>query len=635
MSVPPIPPGVSGGSTAPGPRTITGVSTSACAFVGRALRGPVNEPVAIDSLAAWERSFGGLWARSTLSFAVQDFFRNGGRAAIAVRLFHPTIADAADRARSTRVPHRARLTVHGLNRTDRGTVASAARVVAARTRAAATDSATAADVARAARAAVAATTNGDAVALATLGADAVARAAEQAVERDGASALTVAAAAARAASRGLASRLERTHIAVGALNLEAIDEGSWGNTLRARIDTDVADATGSHPGVVFNLAVRDGSTGQVERFHDVSIWPDHPRRVDTVLARQSLLVRVRGALPSPPPQPLAVRVGLVPAGRTPFSTRSSSGVSAVGRADDGQILDPADYLGSEVDQTGVFALEKIDRFDLLCIPPPSWEHDVDGSVWSQAAYCEQRRAMLLIDPPAGWTDAQAAKVGLTTGVGTTSRNAAIYFPRLRRSDLPQDDPPSGFAPCGAVAGVVVRTDVERGVWKAPAGRDATLEGGLLPSVGLTAAETGELNRLGLNCLRDLPVVGPVIWGARTLQGDDRLASEWKYIPVRRLALFLEESIGRGLAWAVFEANDEPLWAAIRSSVEAFMHDLFRQGAFQGRTPQEGYLVKCDRETTTREDIDRGIVTIVVGFAPLKPAEFVMIRIQQRAGQPAT
>ena len=129
--------------------------------------------------------------------------------------------------------------------------------------------------------------------------------------------------------------------------------------------------------------------------------------------------------------------------------------------------------------------------------------------------------------------------------------------------------------------------------------------------------------------------GIVSWGARTLNGNDQQTSEWKYIPVRRMALFLEESLYRGTKWVVFEPNDEPLWSQIRLNLGAFMQDLFRQGAFQGKTPQEAYFVKCDSETTTQSDIDHGIVNILVGFAPLKPAEFVIIKIQQIAGQLGT
>ena len=177
-----------------------------------------------------------------------------------------------------------------------------------------------------------------------------------------------------------------------------------------------------------------------------------------------------------------------------------------------------------------------------------------------------------------------------------------------------------------------RTDAQRGVWKAPAGLDATLVGVPQLEVVLTDGENGDLNPLGINCLRAFPIAGRVVWGARTLRGADQLADEYKYIPVRRTALFIEESLYRGLKWVVFEPNDEPLWAQIRLNVGAFMHNLFRQGAFQGTSPREAYFVKCDKESTTQNDINLGIVNIVVGFAPLKPAEFVIIKLQQMAGQ---
>jgi phage tail sheath protein FI len=170
------------------------------------------------------------------------------------------------------------------------------------------------------------------------------------------------------------------------------------------------------------------------------------------------------------------------------------------------------------------------------------------------------------------------------------------------------------------------------VWKAPAGTEARLQSVQELDYVLTDPENGVLNQLGVNCLRNFPVYANVAWGARTLDGADQQASEWKYVPVRRLALYLEESLFRGTKWVVFEPNDEPLWAQIRLNVGAFMQRLFRQGAFQGKTAREAYLVKCDGETTTQADIDLGIVNILVAFAPLKPAEFVIIRIQQLAGQ---
>jgi hypothetical protein len=265
------------------------------------------------------------------------------------------------------------------------------------------------------------------------------------------------------------------------------------------------------------------------------------------------------------------------------------------------------------DKKGLFALEQADLFNLLCIPPYLFSGDVDVSLVSDAAsYCEKRRAMLIVDPPSNWTDKSKAKDGITDPndkVGTRSKNAALFFPRLKQPNPLRENQMEEFVPSGVVAGGVPQL-----------------------SVPLTDAENGELNPLGINCLRAMPAAGRVVWGSRTLQGDDRFASEWKYIPVRRTALFIEESLYRGTQWVVFEPNDEPLWSQIRLNVGAFMQNLFRQGAFQGITPREAYFVKCDKETTTQNDINLGIVNIMVGFAPLKPAEFVIIKIQQMAGQ---
>jgi phage tail sheath protein FI len=172
------------------------------------------------------------------------------------------------------------------------------------------------------------------------------------------------------------------------------------------------------------------------------------------------------------------------------------------------------------------------------------------------------------------------------------------------------------------------------VWKAPAGLDAGITGIQSLDVSLTDAENGMLNPLGVNCLRTFVPGGTVVWGARTRRGADQLADEYKYLSVRRLALFIEESLYRGTQWVVFEENAAPLWAQIRLNLTAFMQTLFRQGAFQGSSPREAYFVRCDGDTTTQDDINRGVVNIVVGFAPLKPAEFVVIQIQQIAGDVA-
>lgn len=313
------------------------------------------------------------------------------------------------------------------------------------------------------------------------------------------------------------------------------------------------------------------------------------------------------------------------------------------KTSDGNSLTVSDFIGegTAAAKLGLYALEHVDLFNLLCIPPykPGTDEsgDVDVDLVSEAtAYCEARRAMLLVDPPSDWIDKDAAVEKFTDAaidnVGTRSKNAAIFFPRLKQPNILRNNQVETFVPCGLMAGIFARTDAQRGVWKAPAGLEASLVGVPQLSVNLTDLENGILNQLGINCLRAFPIYGRVAWGSRTLRGADQFADEYKYIPVRRTALFIEESLYRGTQWVVFEPNDEPLWAQMRLNVGAFMHNLFRQGAFQGKSPQDAYLVKCDSETTTQNDIDLGIVNILVAFAPLKPAEFVIIQIKQLAGQ---
>lgn len=315
-------------------------------------------------------------------------------------------------------------------------------------------------------------------------------------------------------------------------------------------------------------------------------------------------------------------------------------VDPTDKAADSQLLSAAaDFIGSPDDKTGLFALEKADLFNLLCIPSDKRAEDTDQAVYQKAMdYCNNRRAMLIVDSPTAWSanpDTAAAKaiaglpaLGLN---GPAARNAALFFPRIKKSDPMQEGQTDTFVPCGAIAGIFARTDSARGVWKAPAGLDASINGIVGLEVNLTDGENGGLNPLGINNLRSFPVTGQVVWGARTLRGADSIGDEYKYIPVRRTALFLEETLYRATQWVVFEPNDEPLWAQIRLNIGAFLQTLFRQGAFQGRTPKEAYFVKCDRETTTQADINLGVVNILVGFAPLKPAEFVVIKLQQIAG----
>jgi phage tail sheath protein FI len=244
-------------------------------------------------------------------------------------------------------------------------------------------------------------------------------------------------------------------------------------------------------------------------------------------------------------------------------------------------------------------------------------------------FCQQRRAFLLMDPPLEWTTAQLASTGVAAlRIGLVKDHAAIYFPRLQ---IVENGRRQFVGPAGAIAGLMARIDSSRGVWKAPAGVEADLRGVSGIEYRLSDPENGVTNVRAVNTIRQFPT-GVVAWGARSMAGDNDEASEWKYIPIRRLALYIEESLYRGLKWVVFEPNDEPLWAQIRMNVGAFMHGLFRQGAFQGKTKNEAYFVKVDAETTTQADRNLGIVNIWVGFAPVRPAEFVVIYLQQMAGQ---
>jgi len=675
MPVTPTYPGVYIEEIPSGVRTITGVATSITAFIGRTQRGPTNKAVTINNFSDFDRSFGGLWLLSKLGFAVRDFYLNGGSQAIVVRLFHSPFADEAERAKAEAA---AKLVADAAK--------AAADVAAAKTAANAKrdeikndNTKTAAE--KQAAEAVAATING--VANNTPKAD-MDKIADAAVKK--------------------AAPFAKAKLSVGDVKLEAAYEGSWGANLRATVDFENIPESDINLKDLFNLTVRDsGPGGSTERFLNLSVDNNSPRRADKVLEAESKLVRWDGNWPATPPDLAKIRNAIkeldearkatppVPAtiaqkqdalwllsqdavtqaeskyarARKALEDKQNADPSAnvdtekaaveaakkaveaakqamADAVSDGSYLTVNDFLppNSKTEKKGMHALEQADLFNLLCIPPykaPDQTLDVDVNLISAAAtYCEERRAMLLVDSPKDWKDKSAAKEKFTDvnedRVGTRSKNAALFFPRLKQPNPLSENQMEEFAPCGTVAGVFARTDTQRGVWKAPAGLDAGLVGAPALSELLTDAECGELNQLGINCLRSFPVFGRVVWGSRTLRGADQLADEWKYIPVRRTALFIEESLYRGTQWVVFEPNDEPLWAQIRLNIGAFMQNLFRQGAFQGRTPREAYFVKCDKETTTQNDINLGIVNVVVGFAPLKPAEFVIIKIQQMAGQ---
>ncbi len=305
--------------------------------------------------------------------------------------------------------------------------------------------------------------------------------------------------------------------------------------------------------------------------------------------------------------------------------------------------DASTLIGDPVAKSGLHALDT-QRFNLLCLPPFEHGHDHAPETWAAAAdYCFSRKAILLIDPPSSWTAdrqtalaaTQAGIVALQQAIGAgTCANAALYFPPLR---LPGEAATGSdrIPPSGAIAGIIARSDAEHGVWKAPAGLHTLIAGIADLAYPLTDGETALLNPLGLNCLRSFPGHGHVVWGARTLAGNDTSGSDWTYLPIRRLVLFIEESLAAGTAWTVFEPNDERLWAKLHLVIGDFLQRLFLQGAFQGTVAHDAYFLKCDRSTVTQSDIDQGIVNVVIGLAPLKPAEFVVISLRLIAGQSET
>jgi phage tail sheath protein FI len=427
-------------------------------------------------------------------------------------------------------------------------------------------------------------------------------------------------------------------IKLNGLNLEAASEGCWGNHLRVRVDNKVSTETAAALGLtisdLFNLTIYDTRRKIMESFLDVSAR-ESVRRVDRVLCA-SVLMRVQSAMSSTLTLP-APHIDPQPGEDIWAKDALSTPVAKVDEVGNDLPLKDSTYLGDKNLKTGIYALENADIFNILCIPPDTRGGDVPAEVLSRAAsYCVTRRAMVIVDSPSSWTStsevAPQAYYGTLGLAETASQNAAIYFPRIRESDPLLKGQLDTFAPCGAIAGVWARTDALQGVWKAPAGTNATLKGVQELAVTLTEGEEGELNSWAINCLRLFPGLGLAIWGARTLHGISNSGGDFQYIPVRRLAMFIEESLYRGTQWAVFEPNNAHLWEQIRLNSVAFMNDIFRRGALAGNKPEEAYFVKCDSETTTQIDIDQGIVNIIVGFAPLKPAEFVILKIQQGAGR---
>jgi uncharacterized protein len=386
-----------------------------------------------------------------------------------------------------------------------------------------------------------------------------------------------------------------------------------------------ADGASSAP------AIAAGPATVIETYPRVSLDPGRPNYIIKQLAASAL---VAVSLSAPPPASFPDNGGM------PYFFP--------------MLLPRTSIIHSAADFTAVLqegaGLDRLATFNLMVLPGISaGGDDAAGGVpilAAAAALCERKRAFLIMDPPVrdsadGSLSSNPHSIEATANDPSfpRSRNAALYFPYLLSPDpftasaanLVTGNP-NEIPPAAGVAGIYAATDRTGGVWKSPAGVAATLAGvtGVAARGRMNGQHQGVLNQLGVNCLRDLPGMPTVVFGARTLAtaSDD----QWRYVPIRRMALFLEQSLDAGLRWAVFEPNAAPLWSDIAVSIEVFMSGLFRQGAFQGTKPADAFFVKCDGQTTTQADIDNGIVNILIGFAPLKPAEFVIIKIAQMAAQ---
>ena len=617
MSITPTYPGVYIEEVPSGVRPITGVATSIAACVGNFTRGPTDEVVRLFSVTDFQREFGGLRADSLASYAISQFFLNGGSQAWVARVSDGDTAtvgmgDAADVLVATAHARNPGLWGNNLRvEVDYGT----------------TNPATSFNLT------VTEVVNGE-----------IARS-------ESFRNLTMNPADSRFAADVVNEESKLISLTTASMTLPAAT-----GTVSAPItsiptlnlaDTVTVDAFGA-PQAAVSLTAQPATMAQLATALQSVIRAANPQLFGgvTVTVVGSLQtgasLRVAGGGQDPDEivvlgGNLGTALGFTTAGENvqwyALGSTTAAGKQQPGgvAGTDGALPDAAALI------TALGRFDPVDLVNILCVPDTDRLADTDAAavIAAATAYAHGRRAFYIVDPPnADITRDELGEIEEWLDANGTLRheNTAAYFPRPRIPDPLNEFRLRPVPASGTVAGVYARIDAERGVWKAPAGLEASLRGVQQLELVLSDAQNGVLNPVGLNCLRFFRTAGNVVWGARTLVGADQLASQWKFVPVRRLTLFLEESLYRGTQFVVFEPNDEPLWAQIRLNVGAFMQGLFLQGAFQGVTPRQAYQVKCDAETTTQDDINRGIVNILVGFAPLKPAEFVMIKISQLAGQ---
>jgi uncharacterized protein len=631
--------------------TIAGVATSIAAFVGWAPQGPTTQAVLVQSFMDYQRQFGGLDARGLMSYAVAQFFNNGGQQAYIVRLVQGA---AVTTGTSTATSAVANIAVTGgaveFTAKNPGVWANAIGVLVSgssgddfnATVVYAPGGTALVDleqfnglVAATSQAAI----NSKYVNLTMSGTPTAAPANGLYMLTGGADNNGVNVPAAAAASVTIDSPGSTTN----GFTFTALNTGAWGNALAIGATPLAGDTTNTRFGVNVVMLNANGTLSVVESFNNVSVNATDPSYVVQVINSDSNYVSVAGIgtpttalnTPFPPSGPASA-----PFNGPPFLSGGLDGV-VLDPTQDGTAAGGLFMKALNADGTGTGGVHLLDRvpiFNLLCVPGESELTTISNL----QQYCYNHRAFYIVDCPSTAQESQlqasgplALSSGQLSGNNLTAQysiNSAYYYPWVQAPDPLIGNRLRYFPPCGFVAGIYASTDATRGVWKAPAGIDASLTGVSGLQHNLTDLENGQLNIQAINCLRQFAVYGDVVWGSRTMQGNDQTGSQWKYVPIRRLALFLESSLYEGTQWIVFEPNDETLWGQIRLNLGSFMQGLFLQGAFQGTTPQQAYFVKCDADNNPQSSIDLGVVNILVGFAPLFPAEFVVIQIQQMAGQ---